>query len=435
MNVPARFKNALKDESGQALVLTGVGLMAIVAFLALAIDVGQLRYEQTKLQNAADAAAIAAALEMSTCGSTHACTTMQTAAKQALVENGFSGATAYANCATPGSGLTITINQGPCALGSTSSDPNYGNSQYVEVVVTYPQPTYFARTVGVSSVKMTVRAEAGLGNDPFCMTLLGTSGTTYTANGSSQTLTCGIMVNSSGSSAFLANGATVSATAIDVHGGDSLTGSTVNPTPVTNAGTVSDPLSYLTAPTIGSCGTTTASPFTGGPSSGPALVNSGTATFNPGVYCGGIEVNGGTATFNPGTYIITGSTGLLVNGGSISGTGGVTYYLSQGSVTFNGSYNIDLVAPTTGTYAGILFYQSSSDSTAAVLNGASGSVFQGALYFPDAGVTLNGSNAAAYTIVDAQSALVNGTSFNIGNNYSSLPGGSPAKGGNATLVE
>ncbi|MBV8113407.1 MAG: hypothetical protein JO300_01610, partial [Silvibacterium sp.] len=106
-----------------------------------------------------------------------------------------------------------------------------------------------------------------------------------------------------------------------------------------------------------------------------------------------------------------------------------------GSALFNGTYNIDLVAPTTGNYAGILFYQSSSDSTAAVLNGASGSKFQGALYFPDAGVTLNGSNTAAYTIVVAQSALVNGTSFNIGSDYSSLPGGSPAKGGAAVLTE
>jgi hypothetical protein len=153
----------------------------------------------------------------------------------------------------------------------------------------------------------------------------------------------------------------------------------------------------------------------------------------PGNYCGGIILNSGAATFSPGLYTIGGS-GLLVNGGSMTGNG-ATFYFQAGSAVFNGASSINLVAPTTGTYAGILFFQNSSDTSAATINGGAGSVFQGALYFPHAAVQLNGGNVAAYTIVVSQSVQMNGSSFNIGNDYSSLPGGSPAKGVTAVLAE
>jgi hypothetical protein len=163
-------------------------------------------------------------------------------------------------------------------------------------------------------------------------------------------------------------------------------------------------------------------------------VNTGTAILNPGTYCGGIILNGGAAVLNPGLYILEGS-GLLVNGGSITGNNGVTFYLQAGSVIFNGSSVPNLVAPTTGAYAGILFFQSPSDTSTATINGGSGSVFQGALYFPGAALQLNGGNVAAYTLAVSKSLQMNGSSFTLGNDYSSLPGGSPAKGVTAVLAQ
>ena len=427
----AHLRRIQKEESGQALVLAGVGLVVIVAFLALAIDVGTLRYEQTKLQSAADAAAMAAALEISYCGSTHACTAMQTAAKQALVENGFTGSTAYTQCATPGSGLTITVNNGPCSLGSTTNDPNYGNTQDVEVVVSYPQPTYFARTIGVNSVTIKVRAEAGLGNSNDCL-YLSTGNTSTSANDAllvngSATLnaSCGIVDDAGGTSAAIFNGNdTINSTGLYIHGGDINNGSnTLNPSPTLHATAVSDPFSYLTPPTAGTC--TSIGPY-----------NSGPVTLNPGTYCG-LTINGSVnVTFNPGTYVFEGN--VIVNGGdTISGTG-ITWYFSSGSLTMNGSSSADLVAPTTGTYAGILIYQNPSDTSGIILNGQSNSIWQGSVYAPGASLTINGGgNAAAYTIVDTASMTINGgVDFNMGADYSSLPGGSPAKGGGApTLVE
>jgi Flp pilus assembly protein TadG len=403
--------------------LAAISMVALLAFAGLAIDVGQLRYVQRQLQSAADASAIAGALELSYCGSTADCSTMQTAAKQAMVENGFSGATLKTQCAsTSGSSLSLTVNNGPCALGSATADPNYGNVKFVETVVTKSQPTYFAGVIGLGSVNLSARAEATMGNSPFCFYLTGTSGLTFQENGAALTLSCGLMVDSSSDPSIQANGGTVTATSLETAGTIQNNGATLPATTVSHAAPLPDPLTWVSTPSSGSC--TYSSVY---------QVNTSSATLNPGTYCGGIQVNGGSVTFNPGVYILE-SLGLQMNGGSMSGTG-VTFYLQSGMVQYNGSYSVDLVAPTTGQYAGILFDQSSSDASTAQINGGPGSVFQGAMYFPDAPVQLNGSNVAAYTIVVAKSAQLNGGQFSLGSDYSSLPGGSPAKAVTAVLAE
>jgi len=64
------------------------------------------------------------------------------------------------NCATSNAGgLILWVNQGPCELGSTTNDPNYGSTKYVEAEIKYPQATTFARAVGISSETITVRSE------------------------------------------------------------------------------------------------------------------------------------------------------------------------------------------------------------------------------------------------------------------------------------
>jgi hypothetical protein len=245
------------------------------------------------------------------------------------------------------------------------------------------------------------------------------------------------VVDSSSSTALLANGSVkVTAPFIYVHGGDLLNGSpSMSTAPVTGAASMPDPLANLPVPTLGSCGTTSSSPFTG--SLTQAIVNgSQNAVFNPGRYCGGITINGSaTATFNPGLYIVDGS--MLVNGGDTVSGNGVTFYFSSGSLTMNGSSSANFVAPTTGTYAGILIFQKPTDTNTVIVNGNSTSVWQGTLYAPGAQLLLNGgSNLAAYTIVVVNTVIVNGTdTFTLGNDYSSLPGGSPIQGPTAVLME
>lgn len=429
----ARLRHGLRDESGQAVVLAAMAMVAILSFAGLAIDVGQFRYEKSQLQAAADAAAVAGALELGECGGVSDCATMKTAAQKAVAENGFtiSNSNLLTQCATnSGTGLTLTVNNGPCALGSSSADPNYGNTGYVEAVISYAEPTYFARVLGINSMNIVVRSEAGQANSPNCMFVSAGNtgsgaGSAITMNSNSNlTASCGVEDESGASGALMADsGANLTATAISVHGTVTKNGTlTLSPTPTIGAATVPDPLSWVPAPTVGSC-------------SSNVSVNSGQKqTLNPGTYCG-INVNSnGSVTLNAGTYVMTGS--INVDSSSTLTGNGVTIYFSSGSLQMNSGSTANLVAPTTGTYAGILIYEGKSDSQAMAIDSGSTSVYQGAIYLPDAQLTLNsGGNAAVYTIVDVASLMVDsGNKFTLGNNYSSLPGGSPAKAG-ALLVE
>ncbi len=110
---------------------------------------------------------------------------------------------------------------------------------------------------------------------------------------------------------------------------------------------------------------------------------------------------------------------------------------------------VQLAAPNSGQYAGILFYQDSSDITSAFLglngggeSGVAVSYLQGALYFPSASIILDGypfynpspvpNSGAQYTLLVGYQVIVEG-SIIVNNNYSSLTNGSPIKA--AVLVE
>jgi Flp pilus assembly protein TadG len=431
--IPKRFRQFLADESGDIMVLGAVGLVAIIAFAGLAIDVGQLRLDKRRMQAAVDAAAMAGALEISNCGSTHACTNMQTAAKQALIENGYSSSdiTVVTQCGTSSATpIILTINNGPCALGSKTSDPNYGDSSYVEAQLKMTQGMTFARVIGVSSIPISVRSEAGSGSPSYCVYTStknqGTSGPTgVLLNGGNFTASCGIMDDSGSSNALTTNsGGTISATSFNVHGGWSPNNGGTFPqaTPSTNVSAVSDPFSYLSPPSQG----TVQQQYNYSPG--------GSVTLNPGAYMGGININSGVSvTLNPGTYYMGGS---INDGGTLTGTG-VTIYFASGSITMNSGSTAQLSAPTSGTYKGVLFYQNPSDSTSMIIDGNSTAKYEGAIYAPGAQLTLNSAgNTAAYTFLDVYNIIINSSSkFTIGNDYSSLSGGAPISGGGAALVE
>ncbi len=417
-----------KAEDGNILVLTALGLTFLCGFLAMAVDAGRVLYTQRQLQTLADAAALAGAYEIGSCGSTANCTAMQNAAKSALTENGVTGITLATQCATSSaSGFVLTLNNGPCTKGS--SDPNYNSTNYVEAVVQMPVNTIFGGVLGTKSINVEARSEAGGTKPKYCGYILSpNAGNAMLINGNATIqASCGFIDNSNASPAAIFNGHdSISTTALDIVGSDINNGNnSITPAPKTGVSSVSDPLSSLPTPTIGSCGSGSGSSWSGSQST---AIPSSTATFNPGVYCGGIILNGNVnATFKPGTYVIEGN--MIVNGSDSMTGSGVTFYFQSGSLTMNGGSHAALSAPTTGTYAGILYFQNRTDSSTIILNGDTTSSWQGAIYASDANLTLNGgSNVAAYTILVVSTYTQNGNvDLTIGSDYSSLPGGSPIR--------
>ncbi len=451
-----------RDESGQTVVVTAFAMLVIMAFLGLAIDVGHLRFAHRNLQTAADAAALAAGLELRTCSTVANCPAMQAAAKNALVENGFTGASFIANCASAaGTSLTLMLNDPPCELGTR--DPDNNNSRYVEAVVSKQERTYFARLLGYDHITLKARAEAVRYPGPNCIYALDPtgSGAISVLVGVAITAQCGIVDESSSATALTCVvGAFITAPRVAITGttGSLLCGLSSTPRKNVARPVPNDPLAYLPKPTVGACGTSTASPYTGAPKQ-VSLTLGGTYVFNPGVYCGGISYTAAlasTVTFNPGTYIL--KPGLNALGATVGGltititalstinAAGVTFYNvgPQGAIAITSPAALSLSkiifsAPTSGTYGGVLYWQASTNTTAGtvVANLVQGSKLEGAIYMPAA--TLNygvGAASSNYTIVVAKDLTFNAAvASSFGNNYSSLQIGSPLNGDAAALLE
>ncbi len=407
-----RTTRAFAEQSGQVLIGLALAMVMIMAGAGISADVGNLERQKQRMQAAADAAAIAGASALLTQAETAA----DAGANDASL-NGF----------TSGTGTTVTINNPPLSGDFTS------NSQYVEAIIDQPQPTWFLSLLGYSTIDVSARAVAGAANASGCVYVLDSSGSgAITANGNaSLSSECGILDDSSSSTALIANGnVQISASAIGVAGSTLINGgATLTPTPVTGIVPVSDPLSSVPAPYVGSC------------QYNYEIVNGNqSVTLSPGVYCGGIILNGGAnVTFSSGTYILCG--GMIANGGVTMNGTGVTFYNTSGTscgsygpIIFNGNVTANLSAPTSGSLKGILFFQDRTITNGAgsIINGGVNAEFSGALYFPSTSLTYNGGSDAAYTIIVAKDLTINGTAT-MNDDYSSLSGGSPIQ--NATLAE
>ncbi len=424
-------------------MVVAFALVGLLAFMALAVDVGFLRYEKRLLQTAADAAAIAGAAELSYGDVT-------SAAKADSAANGFTNGS---------NGVVVTVNNPPL------SGAHVGDSNYVEAVVSRTAATFFAKSFGISSTQITARAVAHLGSANNCIYALAPSGGSTLEVVSHATLIsqCGIIVESNGGGAFSCKTpSTLSAPYIGIVGG--LGGGCPNPANMTTGiavPTPSDPLAYLTKPTVGSCnsGSGNRQTYSPAPPNGSGYIlasQASPAVLNPGTYCGGIRIQSGAyVVFNPGVYILTSSVsvgGLNIDIGTNITTNtatspyGVTFYNygPNGSITFTminytAGQQVSLIAPTTGTYQGILFFQDPGDNDAAQIIGMSSdnTVLQGTYYLPAAAVivdfngTVSYNPIVAYTIEfdDITVGSQTFTTTDISDNYNPLSNGSPVKGG------
>jgi hypothetical protein len=301
----------------------------------------------------------------------------------------------------------------------------------VEAVVTKKVPTFFAGMFGVNTVQISARAEAGKASPPgACMEIMGTTGQTVTLNSGANITdgtgsNCGLNVNSSATLAVMEDaGATVNLGTYTVHGSVLDNGGSYTPAPTTGAPTQPDPfLAEITAGTI----STPTQPALSSSCCNPV---SGATTLQPGYYSGGLNFNssGYTVTLAPGLYYFNAS--MVVGGVNLTGSN-VTIYFKNGSLTMNSASTMTLSAPSTGSTAGVLIWEDTTDSSPMILDSASTSSWKGAVYIPSAQLTLNGdSTGIAYGMIVAQSLMANSA---ISLSCSNMPGGvCPGGGGSSS---
>jgi hypothetical protein len=315
----------------------------------------------------------------------------------------------------------VTVNGGntgnPITQGAYTSNPN---GDAVEVIVSAPHPSIFGGFVSAATRTVTTRAVGYLEttNPTNCITDLGTPGNSSKALtiglDAVYAPTCGIETNGdldcSGLFGCLFPGL-ITTSEVGLVGSNNCDLCTFQ----NAAGQNVNPVSTLPAPDpcpqIPGCAyLQTNPPSTTGPQC--------TVTGN---YLSGFTVSGTPCvlptsaescypgeeiTFQQGVYVVKGgfsATGCVLYN-STSGGGGVTFYVDTGGLDISGSV-VDLTAPTTGNYAGMLFYQTPSDTTNeafyATLNSIpfTGAV-SGGLYFPDAKLTIVG-NIGSYLFMVA----------------------------------
>jgi hypothetical protein len=453
-------------EGGQALIMLTLALVPMFGIMGMVTDLGYMHFVKMEAQTAAEVAARAAIINMhstvggnlTSCNTTIICASSITACPTNITtpQNSIEVGCLYA--ANHGFQATgnqyVTYQTGGYSLGGTTAAPptapGIGNVSYwVTYRVVQSVPQMFSAVLGFPNGLVAARSTGVVTGATDCIYALDPAASSaMNVNGSAElTASCGLYVNSSSTTALTCNGHGSStsyaydATEYDIVGGNGCgTSNLENATPNTGVAHITDPLASLPVPN--------SAPYTCDQTN--YQVNAATDTtvvpLSPGVYCGGITVKKGTATFGTGIYTLVGgglstqntnshidaSAGVLIY--NTTGTvGGTNYPFAPVNIVANSTANMK--AMTTGTYAGILYFEDRTNTLPIAtytdtFSGGSGATYTGTLYALNSEIDLYGNPSlssgvsAAYTIIVADKFNLTGSS-QLNNDYSSLPVGSP----------
>lgn len=355
------------DTNGATAVVFALSLPVFLGAAGLGVETGYWYLKNRELQTAADIAAHTGAVELR--GGKTADVVRDTATHEAQLQ-GFDPARGTATVNTPpGSG--------------THTD---GHS--VEVLLTQRVDRFFSQLFNPTPVVLNARAVSSYDQQGIaCVLALDTwanDAVIVIGNPTTTFTDCNIMSNSlADDSITIAGSADVTAPCIVSAGGTDVTADltlTECAAPLEDMPQAADPYKTLPEPPIpASCSSVPHGP--------PHTL----VTLSPGKFCGGMSLNG-DYHFNSGTYIIDGGD-FSINAGSVVDGANVTFFLTNGArLRFNGSAQINLSAPTSGTYSGVLMYGDRDQANATnIMNGTAASRLTGALYFPSQEVQHNGN--------------------------------------------
>ena len=368
------LKDLFASERGNVLVIGAATLPLLIGAAAVGVDTINLTLARRQLQRTADSGALAGAYAIVQSQPVTAAVTRDLALNNDLP-------------------LAATTVQNAPTVGSYA-----GNTQAVRVVLRANRATPFMAFFNDKTPSIQVEATAaGVFTGKFCMVSLedGNSSPGVTFTGSSVVdLGCGVATNSRATSAISCGGSTrvVASPVAAVGGVPACSGYASGTRLMPFSAKQTDPFAGLPVPDIS--GMNCSAQIKVQP-------NAALTTVQPGCYKD-IDIKG-RVNLAPGTYYVNGATGAF-NAGSqavISGTG-VTIVLTSSTPTvsstiaalsINGGAQLNLTAPKTGTFGGVLMYQ---DPRAAVgntvqINGNSLTSYEGAFYFPKAYMTFNGT--------------------------------------------
>lgn len=381
-----------ESRSGQVALITALVAVPLAMAVGLAVDFARASTAREQMQTALDAAVIAGARNAGSSWTTVASTTFD------------------ADLAA-----SVTVKSRSFAL---DADGNYGGTAVGALKTSFGG--LFSIDVVTMSVKATaVRQSAG---NKVCILLLSTTaspGLLLNSGANLNAPNCEVHVKSTGNPAATFNAGTVFTTQKTCVAGSSVLDNGGTHASLTKScTTASDPFAgTLPTPASSSC------------TSSGANYNGGNVTLSPGVYCYGINFNGTTnLTLNPGVYVIK-SGNWNFNGGTIVGTGVTIYFADTSYIQFNGTSSLNLTAPTSGTYSGLLMYEATGLAKSSfTINATNGATIAGLIYLPSRNLTLNaGASATSNNLtVVLQTLIMNTVNWTIGSADKSITVGGAA---------
>ena len=409
------FRRLWHDKRGNALLIAGAAMPLVIGSAGLASDTIQWTLWKRQLQRAADSSALAGVYDrVQRNGST---SNVATAVNTDLQRH--NNALRGSNDA---SGLAPSLFSPAVTY---PSGPNWNLP--VRVALSMQHKLNFSSFFMASPPTITATGTAAtVATGVYCVvSLVDTSTTGILATGNSDlNLGCGMITNSTSLTAAIATGSShVDATPVaavgDIQESGNWGGAELLPFTVKQ----SDPYASVDTPVFTDCkGNGTRIQI----NPNDPIVNRST---DAGVQCvSDMNVNG-RLELGPATYVIDGGNFSAGAQANISCTG-CTIILTNsdasptatiGGVDVNGSAQLNMSAPSTGTYDGILFYQDrrAPKSTTIVhkINGNSSSTFGGAFYFPNqqlqvngnSGLTMNCAQFVSYVVEFAGNGSINNT--------------------------
>ncbi|MGY2048833.1 pilus assembly protein TadG-related protein [Methylobacterium sp. JK268] len=349
---------------GNVALILGVAAPVLFGLVGVAVDYASWRAHTQTLQQAADAAALAAMSDMQIAAATaeriqavaeqqvraqvpirdgDGPLTVRTQAVSRSQEGGDFVPTPLGSDSAPPTGVTVTLSQRKRAVMSRMVTP-----QLTDIVVTATAETFGTVKVcvvaldpaGEAALGLTDRAQVSAGN--CSIYALSTSGAGLRADASSQ----------------------VTALKTCTVGGYGGSSGNYRPTPITRCPPIRDPLAARIAPAVGGC-----------KERKTVVIRNETRLLAPGTYCGGLVIGpGAVVTLSPGIYIM--KDGPLVVGPPDTETramvGTATASATSSTSTSSSSLAFDGTATASVSAGGATVNASASASGASVSAGVGG---------------------------------------------------------------
>ena len=370
-----RLSKLISDQRGNAIVICAAALPLLIGASAIGVDTIQVSLARRQLQRTADSAALAGAYALAQQRSVAAAVNHDLSLNNELV-----------------------LNAAPGIENAPASGPHAGDNRAVRIALATERSVPFIHFF--TGAPMTVRVEATAAlvyTGAYCAIALEDQAVTGIRMGGNTTvdLGCGMITNSrSGQAAYAFGNAYVNASPMAAVGGIPQTNN-YDPDTVFLPYSLAqeDPYRDLPDPAVpNNC----AGPISVQPNEAETITPS-----DNGIYCfRGMNVKG-TLNLAPGIYYIDGGSLSFGAQSNVTGTG-VTFILTSSNalnspsqiadLDINGGATLDLRAPSSGTYAGVLFYQDRrAPFGTSRINGNSASRLYGGFYFRSRELVFNGA--------------------------------------------